>query len=115
MANSTDDFLNLFRPHYQDALRYCHALCRNKDQAGDLFQQSALQAIESLEQLTGKEKFKPWFFRIITNCFYLQARQPWWKVLVPLKEEGHDQDGQNSLLEEETTNDRCLLLYAALS
>ena len=43
-------FLELLKPNYNDAAKYCRALCANwsADDAEDVLQQSLLQAMEAL-------------------------------------------------------------------
>lgn len=82
-----DKFLELVKPHYSDALRYCRALCsgRHADEAKDVLQQAFLRAIENFGMLKEEAKFKSWFFKIITNCFYDVTRKHFWKNLISLE------------------------------
>lgn len=82
-----DKFLELVKPHYSDALRYCRALCsgRHADEAKDVLQQALLRAIENFGMLKEEAKFKSWFFKIITNCFYDVTRKSFWKNLISLE------------------------------
>jgi len=82
-----DKFLELVKPHYSDALRYCRALCSGKhaDEAKDVLQQAFLRAIENFGMLKEEAKFKSWFFKIITNCFYDVTRKNFWKNLISLE------------------------------
>jgi RNA polymerase sigma-70 factor, ECF subfamily len=81
-----DKFIELVKPHYNDALRYCRALCSGKhsDEAKDVLQQAFLKAIENFGSLKEESKFKSWFFKIITNCFYDVTRKNFWKNLTSL-------------------------------
>jgi len=81
-----DKFLELVKPHYNDALRYCRALCvgKHSEDAKDVLQQALLKAVENFESLKEYPKFKSWFFKIITNCFYDVTRKYFWKNLVSL-------------------------------
>lgn len=81
-----DRFIELVKPHYNDALRYCRALCSGKysDDAKDVLQQAFLRAIENFASLKEDSKFKSWFFKIITNCFYDITRKSFWKNLMSL-------------------------------
>lgn len=83
-----DKFIELVKPHYSDALRYCRALCSKKhsDEAKDVLQQAFLKAIENFGSLQEHSKFKSWFFKIITNCFYDVTRKHFWKNLVSLED-----------------------------
>lgn len=81
-----DKFLELMKPHYSDALRYCRALCAAKyaSDAKDVLQQAFLKAVENFGNLKEHSKFKSWFFKIITNSFYDLTRKSFWKNLVSL-------------------------------
>ncbi len=88
MYRDTDIFLEHLRPHYNDAVKYCRALTFriSQDDAEDLFQQSVLKGLENFSKLNEKEKFKSWFFKIITNEFINQTRKAFWKRFLPLDE-----------------------------
>lgn len=88
MYRDTDLFLEHLRPHYNDAVKYCRALTFriSIDDAEDLFQQSVLKGLENFSKLNEKEKFKSWFFKIITNEFINQTRKAFWKRFLPLDE-----------------------------
>lgn len=88
MYRDTDLFLEQLRPHYNDAVKYCRALTFriSIDDAEDLFQQSVLKGLENFSNLKEKEKFKSWFFKIITNEFINQTRKAFWKRFLPLDE-----------------------------
>ncbi|MBK8980923.1 MAG: RNA polymerase sigma factor [Ignavibacteria bacterium] len=85
MENSTDKFIELLKPEYSNALKYCKALCsrRSKDDAEDVLQQSLLKALENFDSLSDQSKFKSWFFKIITREFYTLIRKDFWKKFLP--------------------------------
>lgn len=82
MTNS--DFTELLKPHYNDAVNYCRALCAGQDQvdAEEVIQQSLLKAFENADHLTNPDSFKSWLFQIITRSFYNALRRPFWKRFV---------------------------------
>ncbi len=84
MCRDTDQFLELLKPHYSDALNYCRALCSNSSavEAEDVLQQSLLQALENIEKLKDIRKFRSWLFTIITRVFYSYMRKNFWKKFV---------------------------------
>ncbi len=88
MYRDTEPFLEHLRPYYNDAVKYCRALTfrTSIDDAQDLFQQSVLKGLENFSKLNEKEKFKSWFFKIITNEFFNQTRKAFWKKFIPLDE-----------------------------
>ena len=84
-------FTNALKPHLDDALNYCRALCVNQsnEEAEDILQTALLKAYRGFSKLKKTDSFKSWLFKIITNCFYTQTRLQFWKRFIPL-------DGTNS-------------------
>jgi RNA polymerase sigma-70 factor (ECF subfamily) len=82
----TEKFLELLEPAYSDAVKYCRALCSNlsADDAEDVLQQALLKALESLESLNDRDKFRSWFFKIITRVFYTHLRRHFWRRFLPM-------------------------------
>ncbi len=80
------DFESALKPHYEDALRYCHSLAARTyhTEAEDLFQESVLKALRKYHQLVDKAKFKVWFFQIVTRTYISQTRLAYWKHLLRL-------------------------------
>jgi RNA polymerase sigma-70 factor, ECF subfamily len=56
-------------------------LCAGKTvaEASDVLQQSFLQAIEKCDHLKEIDKFKSWFFKIITRCYLDTYRKNFWR------------------------------------
>jgi RNA polymerase sigma-70 factor (ECF subfamily) len=83
-----EPFTDALRPHYDDALRYCRALCARwaPEEAEDVLQQSLLQAMEGFGSLRDGASFRPWLFRIITRVYAMAARRHFWRRFVPLPE-----------------------------
>lgn len=94
MCQDTNQFLELLKPCYNDALKYCKALCakRSLDDAEDILQQSLLKALENFESLTDKSKFRSWFFTIITREFFNSVRKDFWKRFLPADNASSSQD-----------------------
>ncbi len=86
MCRDTNKFLELLKPEYNDAVRYCRALSSSwsPDDAEDVLQQSLLKALESFGSLNEHEKFRSWFFKIITRVFYSSVRKHFWKKFIPM-------------------------------
>lgn len=84
MYRDTDKFISLLKPHYNDAVNYCSALCyrQSRDDAGDLFQESMLKSLENIGSLKDESKFRSWLFTIITREFYNSHRRSFWKRFV---------------------------------
>jgi len=70
MLRNSDDFIELLKPVYNNALNYCIALTRNKSEAKDLLQDSLLKALENFTALKDEKKFKSWLFTIMTRQHY---------------------------------------------
>ena len=86
---SNTEFTDLLKPHYNDAVNYCRALCSgtSKADAEDVLQQALLKAFEKSDSLREVAKFRNWFFQIITRCFYDAVRKPFWSKFVSLNSE----------------------------
>ncbi|MFV1884770.1 MAG: RNA polymerase sigma factor [Balneola sp.] len=80
------EFTDLLKPHYNDAVNYCRALCSGstKAEAEDVLQQALLKAYERIHSLRDESKFRSWFFQIVTRCFYDAIRKPFWSRFVSL-------------------------------
>lgn len=89
---SDSEFTNLLKPHYNDAVNYTRALCSGsaRAEAEDVIQQALMKAYENFGSLKDPDKFRSWFFQIITRCFYNAVRKPFWSRFVSLGSE----DGQ---------------------
>jgi RNA polymerase sigma-70 factor (ECF subfamily) len=87
MCRGTNQFLELLKPNYNDAVKYCKALCArwSADDAEDVLQQALLQAMEGFDSLKDDSKFRSWFFKIITRAFYTAIRKHFWKRFVPIE------------------------------
>lgn len=87
MCTNVNLFLRLLKPEYNDALKYCKALCskHSLDDAEDVLQQSLLKALENFGSLKDNSKFRSWFFKIITNEFFNFIRKSFWKRFLPLE------------------------------
>jgi RNA polymerase sigma-70 factor (ECF subfamily) len=85
----TDAFLEALRPHYDDALRYSRALCArwSPQEAEDVFQSALLKALEAHGSLREPERFRAWFFQILTRTFYGAVRRHAVRRVLPLPSE----------------------------
>ena len=70
MQRSSEDFIELLKPIYSNAISYCIALTRNEAEAKDLLQDSLLKALEKFTALKDDKKFKSWLFTILTRQYY---------------------------------------------
>lgn len=116
MCQDTNLFLELLKPEYNDAVKYCRALCakRSADDAEDVLQQALLKALENFEQLNDKTKFRSWFFTIITREFYNSVRKDFWKKFIPIIDDKSIPDIPE-IYDGEEDSERKAILYKALS
>lgn len=86
MSGQTDQFLELLKPCYSDALKYCRSLCakRSTDDAEDVLQLSLIKGLENIGSLSEHSKFRSWFFKIITREFYSFIRKDFWRKFLPI-------------------------------
>jgi RNA polymerase sigma-70 factor, ECF subfamily len=75
MRRTTEEFITLLQPHYNSAAQYCRALYQGTGDAEDCLQEAMLAAMENIGALKEDEKFRSWFFTIITRTFYAAKRQ----------------------------------------
>jgi len=87
MARDTGKFLELLKPHYNNALNYARALCAKLDAsiAEDVMQESLLRALENIDSLKDESRFRSWFFTIVTREFYTHLRKRFWKRFLPVE------------------------------
>jgi len=115
MYRDTELFVKYLRPHYNDAVKYCRALTYriSIEDAEDLFQQSVLKGLENFSKLNEKDKFKSWFFKIITNEFINHTRKLFWKKFLPLDEKVN-YSAPPEIFEEIAKRETNNILYKAL-
>lgn len=70
-----DDFQALLVEVLPAAYGYALRLTRNKADAEDLVQDSALRAFRAMAQFEPGTNFKAWIFRILTRCFWANHRR----------------------------------------
>jgi RNA polymerase sigma-70 factor (ECF subfamily) len=68
------DFEASLLPILGQAYGYALRLTRNQADAEDLVQEATLHALRGLETFQAGSEFKPWFFRILTNCQRMRWR-----------------------------------------
>ena len=82
---SSDAFSTALRPHYDDAVRYCRALCARwaPHEAEDVLQTALLRAYQAHGRLRDADRFRPWFFQILTRTHATAVRRHALRRLVP--------------------------------
>lgn len=117
MANDTNQFTELLKPHYNDALKYSRALCAtwSADDAEDVLQQSFLLALENFESLKDITKFRSWFFKIITTTFYSSIRKHFWKKFLPIDDNNKFTEDIPDVYDRAEQSESRIILNKALS
>jgi RNA polymerase sigma-70 factor (ECF subfamily) len=115
LSDNNIKFLELLKPDYNDAVKYCRALCAHwsADDAEDLLQQSLLQALENFDRLNDITKFRSWFFKIITRTFYSYVRKHFWKKFLPIDNYSYISE-MPEIYDRTEQNDNKFLLQKAL-
>lgn len=116
MSPDTEKFLELLKPEYNDALKYCKALCSRSSprEAEDVLQQSLLKSLENFDKLNDQSKFRSWFFKIITREFYNNVRKSFWKRFLPI--ENYDlAESFPEVYDDSESEERKVILNKALS
>ncbi len=75
MHLTAEDFISLLKPHYNSAAQYCRALFQGTGDAEDCLQDAIITAMQKIRTLRDEEKFRSWFFSIITRTFYAARKQ----------------------------------------
>jgi RNA polymerase sigma-70 factor (ECF subfamily) len=74
VASPGQDFEALLAPVLSQAYGYALSLTRNQSDAEDLVQDATLQAWKGFRTFQPGAPFKPWFFRVLTNCHRMTWR-----------------------------------------
>ncbi len=83
-----EDFLNQYETCHEALERFCRVLCRNREAARELVQETLLQALEGYERLREKEKFASWLMGIAIRVKRRQDRKlKNWLVMEELPEQ----------------------------
>jgi len=80
-----DEFIDLLRPHYNDALRFCISLSGGDPsrEPQDILQDALVKALKNFPRLKQKESFRPWLFQIILRVHRSAYRLSLWKRFMP--------------------------------
>src|SRR5438270_3042038 len=71
----------LLTPTVRSATRLAFAMLRDRTEAEDVFQESALRAWRRLQNLREGSRFEPWFIGIVANQCREVRRTRWWQLV----------------------------------
>src|SRR5262245_23117377 len=72
--NSTDQFEEIVREHYESLFRFAMSLAKNESDAGDLTQQTFYVWATKGHQLRDSAKIKTWLFTTLYRSFLMGRR-----------------------------------------
>ena len=84
MREYNQNFWNLVEPLHAATGAFCRKLMGDRDEGDDLYQEAIYKALTRFEQLRDPEAFRPWLYRIITNCHRNRVATHWWRRFVRL-------------------------------
>lgn len=71
----------LLRPAMRPATRLAYAMLRDRAEAEDVFQESALRAWRRMLNIRAGSRFEPWFIGIVANQCREVRRRKWWQTV----------------------------------
>lgn len=89
LLDGVPDAFNRFVDTYNGKIfRYSYAMCRQREDAEEVAQETLLKVFQNLNQLTDPGRLKPWLFRIAKNACLMKRRK---SVFAPTEELSLDQ------------------------
>lgn len=79
MNEEKERFWEVLEPEYHGGIVFCRKLVGDRDSGDDLFQDALIASHRRFSELRDESAFRPWFYRIMINCFKMKVRRPWWK------------------------------------
>ena len=99
-TEAKDEFLDLYREHHQALEQFCRVLCRDREAARELVQESLLQAFQGYHRLREAEKFRSWLLGIAVRVKRSKDRKQLRWILpetLPEPEASEQSDAEASL------------------
>ncbi len=94
----------LVKNYEQTIYNFAFKICRDRDKAEQIMQETFYSMIKSLHQFDGKSKLSTWLYRIVTNHCLMLARKLKSRQFVSI-------DDEEGLLEEKHAVDWSLIPY----
>ena len=70
-----EDFEKIYADYYQVVYRYALSLCRDREWAEEITQESFFKALKSIDSFRGDCKLQVWLCQIAKNTFYTAAKR----------------------------------------
>lgn len=77
----------LVKIHEQTIYNFAFKICRDKDKAENIMQETFYSMVRSLHQFDGKSKLSTWLFRIVSNHCLMLARKMKNRLFVSLEDD----------------------------
>ena len=97
----------LVRDYEQTIYNFAFKICRDRDKAEHIMQETFYSIVKSLHQFDGKSKLSTWLYRIVSNHCLMLARKTKNKHFVAI-------DSDDNLFEEKQTADWSRLPYKSV-
>lgn len=81
----------LVKDHEQTVYNFAFKICRDREKAENIMQETFLSMIKHLNQFDGNSKLSTWLYRIVSNHCLMQARKERNKYFVSINEETEDE------------------------
>lgn len=83
LAGSPGAFDTFVESYNSKIFRYTYAVCRQREDAEEVAQETLLKVFQNLDQLHHPDRLKPWIFRIAKNACLMKRRK---SVFAPAQE-----------------------------
>ena len=70
-----EDFEKIYADYYQAVYQYALSLCRDREWAEEITQESFFKALKSIDSFRGDCKLQVWLCQIAKNTFYTAAKR----------------------------------------
>lgn len=102
----------LYQKYQRELYLYLYSLCRNRELAEDLLQETFLKALLALPD--GHTNMRAWLYMVARNLFFNDYKKEKWKVRIEEAEEVPDENAEE-MLEHLITVEKERILYQALA
>lgn len=102
----------LYRKYHREIYLYLYSLCKNRESAEDLLQETFLKAILSLSD--NHSNVRAWLYMVARNLYFNYSKKENRNILLDEMEDTLLEDTANETLERLLTDERRRLLYKAL-
>lgn len=103
---------HLYKAYQKEIFLYLFTLCKNKDMAEDLMQETFMKAILSLPD--DHTNMRAWLYRVARNLYFNDRKKDRRNIPLEIVEDKLYEDSSNRMLEHLITDESKRLLFLAL-